>query len=153
MAFDEEGHKIYELSLLSTGGSRQFDTDKVIKRYENNIAMTVLADFILLGHEAVGSFALSSDKSELFSVALGAWLDNIVEVFNRKAIQQLFALNGWSTDNLPKLCHGDIESMPLGELGAYLANLAKAGMPLFPNAALEEQLLNNAHLKFNGVVD
>jgi hypothetical protein len=152
LAYDEEGHKTYDLSLLSAGGKRNFDTNAIIMRYQDNIAMTVLADFILLGHETVGSFALSSDKSELFSVALGAWLDNICETFNRKAIQQLFALNGWSTDNLPKLCHGDIQSMPLDELGTYIQQLAAAGMPLFPNDALQEQLLNNAHLKTNGAI-
>jgi hypothetical protein len=152
LAYDEEGHKVYDLSLLSAGGRRNFDTNAIISRYQDNIAMTVLADFILLGHETVGSFALSSDKSELFSVALGAWLDNICETFNRKGIQQLFALNGWSTENLPKLCHGDIQSMPLDELGTYISQLAQAGMPLFPNSALEEQLLSNAHLKSNGAI-
>jgi hypothetical protein len=34
--------------------------------------MTVLADFVLLGHQQVGSFALSSDKTKLFSMAVGS---------------------------------------------------------------------------------
>ena len=65
----------YKLELLSTGGSRQFDTNAIINRYDNRIAMTVLADFIFLGHEQNGSWALSSDKTELFSMACGAFLD------------------------------------------------------------------------------
>ena len=52
---DDTGNPLYELKLLSTGGSRQFDTNAVLGRYEQRMAMTVLADFILLGHEAVGS--------------------------------------------------------------------------------------------------
>lgn len=64
----------YKLELLSTGGSRQFDTNAIINRYDNRIAMTVLADFIFLGHEQNGSWALSSDKTELFSMACGAFL-------------------------------------------------------------------------------
>lgn len=55
----------YELELLSSGGSRQFDTNAVINRYDTRIAMTVLADFIFLGHQQTGSWALSSDKTEL----------------------------------------------------------------------------------------
>lgn len=55
----------FELELLSSGGSRQFDTNAVINRYDTRIAMTVLADFIFLGHQQNGSWALSSDKTEL----------------------------------------------------------------------------------------
>lgn len=67
----------YEFELLSSGGSKSFDTNSIITRYNTAIAMTVLADFIFLGHEQVGSFALSSDKTQLFSMAIGAYLDII----------------------------------------------------------------------------
>ena len=59
----------FELELLSTGGTRQFDTNAIIERYDTRIAMTVLADFIFLGHQQNGSWALSSDKTELFAMA------------------------------------------------------------------------------------
>ena len=39
----------WQLSLLSTGSRRQFDTNAIIERYDARIAMTVLADFVLLG--------------------------------------------------------------------------------------------------------
>lgn len=38
----------WKLELLSSGGDRQFDTNKVIDRYDTRIAMTVMADFVLL---------------------------------------------------------------------------------------------------------
>ena len=38
----------YKLELLSSGGTRQFDTNAIINRYDTRIAMTVLADFIFL---------------------------------------------------------------------------------------------------------
>jgi hypothetical protein len=60
--------------------------------------MTMLADFVLMGHENVGSFALSSDKTALFAVALGGWLDGIRDIFNLHAIPRLVAINGWPTD-------------------------------------------------------
>lgn len=83
----------WELKLLSTGGSRQFDTSKIVKHYDTRIAMTVLADFLFLGDKNSGSWALSSDKTKLFSMAIGAYLDMICEVFNRKAIPELIELN------------------------------------------------------------
>lgn len=56
--------------------------------------MTVLADFIMLGHQSTGTYNLGSDKSQMFSVAIGAYLDMIAEVFNNKAIPDLIDMNG-----------------------------------------------------------
>jgi len=38
---------------MSAAGSRQIDTDKIIRRYEQRIATSMLADFIL-GRERLG---------------------------------------------------------------------------------------------------
>lgn len=84
----------YELELLSSGGTRQFDTNAIINRYDTRIAMTVLADFIFLGHSETGSWALSSDKTELFAMAIGAFLDMICETFNSQGIPPLIDING-----------------------------------------------------------
>jgi hypothetical protein len=149
LSYDENNNKIYDLTLLSTGGRRQFDTDTIVQRYDSRIAMTVLADFILLGTKNVGSFALSSSKTELFAVAIGAWLNSIADVFNRYAVPRLFELNSFSIEALPAIVPGDIESIPLEELGKYLSDLSGAGMPLFPNEELEKYLLKLANLPIN----
>jgi hypothetical protein len=140
LAYNEAGNKAYDIELLSASGSRQFDTSAVIQRYNQEIAMSVLADFILLGHEKVGSFALSSDKTDLFAVALGTFLDSIQDVMNRYAVPRLFALNGLDTENLPEITHGDIEKPDLTALGTFLGSLVGAGMPLFPDEDLENFL-------------
>lgn len=137
---DEDGNRLFEMELLTTGGRRQFDTDKIIRRYEQRIAMTTLADFILLGHEKVGSFALASSKTKLFSTAIGAWLDSISSVFNSKAIPDLMRMNNFPVENPPQLVHGDIESVDLKELGDYISSLTGSGVPLFPNEELEKHL-------------
>lgn len=144
MAYDREGNQIYKFELLTTGGSRQFDTSSIIQRYEQRIAMTVLADFILLGHEAVGSFALSDSKTNLFAVALGTWLDRIADVFNRYAIPRLFDINNMPLDRLPKIVHSDIEVPDLAGMAALITALAGAGMPLFPDEELEEWIRRTA---------
>lgn len=146
LAYDERGNKRYDLTLLSTGGRRQFDTDGIINRYDQRIAMTVLADFILLGHENVGSFALSSSKVDLFSVALGAWLDEIATVFNRYALPRLMELNNIDMELQPTLSHADVKRVDIGELGNYITALSGAGMPLFPDTALEDHLRTAANL-------
>ena len=130
LSFDANGNKLYDLTLLSTGGTRQFDTDKVINRYDTRIAMTVLADFILLGHQAVGSWALASSKTNLFSYALGSFLDIVADVINRFAIPRLFRYNGLPLDRLPVMRHGDIEAVDLAELGAFVTAITGAGVVL-----------------------
>ena len=144
--YDREGRRMIELQLLSTGGTRQFDTNGIIDRYNRNIAMTVLADFILLGHEQTGSFALSSDKTDLFAVALGAWLDSIAAVLNTYAVPRLMKLNGYSLENLPQIKPSDIEEQPLLEIIQSLATLAGMGMPIFPNEELQERLFERMNL-------
>ncbi len=140
---DALGNREYELLLLTAGGERQFDTSKIIDRYESRIAMALLADFFLLGHQQTGSFALSSDKTELFSVALGAWLDTIARAVSEQAFARLVALNGLAGQP-PTLEHGDVETADLDVLGKYLTALTSAGATLFPNDVLLQHLLSQA---------
>ncbi|MBR4383955.1 MAG: hypothetical protein IKP64_10400 [Selenomonadaceae bacterium] len=137
----------WELKLLSTGGSRQFDTSKIIERYDTRMAMTVLADFLFLGHEQTGSWALSSDKTELFAMAIGAYLDMICEVFNRKAIPALIEINrkNFSAAEYPMLFHGDIETQDLSKLGTFLKDMTGIGL-ITPDDELEEYLREQANL-------
>lgn len=130
----------WQLSLLSTGSRRQFDTNAIIERYDARIAMTVLADFVLLGHQNTGSWALSSDKTELFSMAIGSYLDIICEVFNNQGITRLIDLNGEHFKGItdyPYLTHGDVESQDLEKLGAFLTATTGSGV-LVPDEGIED---------------
>ncbi|MBC7340836.1 MAG: hypothetical protein H5U02_00015 [Clostridia bacterium] len=151
LAYDEKGNKLYDFTLLSTGSRRQFDTSAIIQRYNTQIAQTVLADFIMLGTQKVGSFALASSKTELFAVALGAFLDEIEDVLNTHAIPRLFKLNDFKVENYPEIRHGDVESVDLEELGNFISKLAGAGATLFPNKELEKYLLEAANLPSGSV--
>lgn len=145
-AYDDFGNKMFDIELMSSSGGRTFDTGAIIQRYDQRIAMTVLGDFILLGHEKVGSFALSSDKTDLFAVSLGTILDTIEETLNRFAIPALWEMNGWDPAKCPRLKHGDIEDRNLADLGQYLQNLTSMGMTLFPDEDLDKYLRKVAHL-------
>jgi len=130
----------WKLELLSTGGRRQFDTCAIIERYDTRIAMTVLADFVLLGHQKVGSFALSSDKTKLFSMAIAVYLDIICEAFNNKAIPALINLNAEYFNGItgyPTLEHGDVEGANLEALAVYLKEVTGAGI-LIPDEGIED---------------
>lgn len=141
LEYDEQKNELFKFELINAQGKQSFDTGSIIQRYQQQMAMTIMADFILLGHESVGSFALSSDKTELFSVALGAWLDAISDVLNRHAVKPLLELNGFdTTKGFPHIIHGDLETPNLAELGSFISALASAGVPLFPDLDLENHL-------------
>ncbi len=143
---DAQGnHTGYSFKLMSTGGNRQFDTNLIIRRYQHDIAASALAEFILLGMDKVGSFALASTKTHLFGVALGAWLQSIAAVINRFAIPRLWELNGFPTELMPTLEPGDIESPPLAELGTFLRDVVGAGV-LIPDKDLERDIRHKAGL-------
>lgn len=138
----------YKLDLLSSGGTRQFDTNAIINRYDTRIAMTVLADFIFLGHDKTGSWALSSDKTELFAVAIGTFLDIICETFNRQGIPALIDINGQHFAGIteyPKMTHGDIEDEDITKVATFIKDMTGIGI-LIPDDGLEDYVRQVGHL-------
>lgn len=138
----------YKLELLSSGGSRQFDTNAIINRYDTRIAMTVLADFIFLGHSETGSWALSSDKTELFAVAIGAFLDIICETFNSQGIPALIDINGDHFKGIteyPQMTHGDIEDADITKVATFIKDMTGIGV-LVPDDGLEDYIRQVGHL-------
>ena len=136
----------FKLSLLSSGGSRQMNTDQIIRRYESRIAMSVLAEFILLGSDAHGSFALASSKTALFATSLRAILESMAATLNRFAVDRLFAYNPeFDQTLLPRFTYGDIEDRPLDEISSFLTQMTNVGL-ITPDAGLEEVLRENAGL-------
>ena len=135
----------WELTLLSSGSQRQFDTNDIINRYDQRIAITLLADIVMLGADKVGSFALANVKKSLLGVALEAVTNSIADVFNRFAIPRLVALNVFpGLTAIPRLVPGEVVAPDMASLARYIQALAGAKMPLFPNEDLEEYFRNVA---------
>ena len=146
-AFDQDTKMpLFDFELLGSGGTRQFDTSSIIQRYEQRILMTVLADFILVGHQSVGSYALHTDKSGLFRTAINSIAQSIADVFNRHAIPRLFAINGEKPEELPKIVPNDVDPPDLTQLGAFMGQMAQAGVVWFPDAELEKFIRDAARL-------
>lgn len=126
----------YKFSLMTSGGRRPIDVNEIVKRYESRVAISLLGEFVLLGMDAVGSFALSSNKTQLFAQALGAMLTSIAETFNRCAIPRLMKLNSVPQEFWPELTYSDIETPDVGELASAIGTMVNAGL-LTPDNALE----------------
>jgi hypothetical protein len=137
---------LFEFELLSGGGGRQFQIGDIIKRYEERMLMSVLADFILVGHQGVGSYSLHTDKTGLFRASMNSIAQTIADVFNNYAIPRLFKVNGWKVDNLPKLIPSDVDPPDITQLGAFMGQMQSAGVEWFPDPELEKFVRNVARL-------
>ena len=111
----------WELSLLNAPSSRQISIGDVIERYDNRIAITMLSDIVLIGNGSkAGSFAMADVKQSMLSNALQAQLYNIADVFNQKAVVQLFQLNNWQLEEYPQIVPGQINTPTLKEIALML---------------------------------
>lgn len=111
----------WDLALLSSGSSRQINIGETIDRYDNRIAITMLSDIILIGNNKAGSFALADTKQSMLAAALQAQLQNIADVFNNKAVPDLFSYNTFNDITaFPKIVPGQIQTPSLKELALVL---------------------------------
>lgn len=146
-AFDQDTkQQLFEFELMSSSGTRTFDTNAIIQRYEQRILMSVLADFILVGHESTGSYALHTDKTGIFRAALNAITKAIADTLNRHAVPRLFEVNGWKLDELPKFEPTNIDPPDLDQLASFISATAGAGMQWFPDPELEKFVRDIARL-------
>lgn len=133
--------KMYDFQLLTPQHGRgQVDVDKTITRYKVDMLMTVLCDFIQMGHEIRGTNNLGTMKVDMFYSAIEGWLDAIAGVLNRYALPRNWEINGLDRDTMPQYRPDMPQRLDLDGLGAFIANLATAGMPLFPDEELEGYL-------------
>jgi hypothetical protein len=144
-SWNSEGVAQYNFKLMNSGGTRQFNTDTIITRYEQRIAMVVLADFLLLGNDSAGSFALATSKTGMFQAALSAWLDVIQDVLNNYAVPRLFRLNNIEGP-FPKFRHDKVQKPALADVATFISALAGAGAQLFPDIDLENHFRRMADL-------
>ena len=124
----KDGELLYEFSLESPDGDPNFEQAvTVIRMFASDILSTVLAGFVALGRDAVGSRALAEPQQELFQTALGAIMDTMEEQFNRQPVKALFDLNPTMSGPRPRLVHGEVKDVNLKDLAELLLKTSQAG--------------------------
>jgi hypothetical protein len=128
------------LELLSSGGGRSQSTSEIITRYNQLKALSVLAQFIMLGTQNIGSYALSITLQNLFQVSNTAWLTSIADTINRHAVPRLFRMNSFpGMENLPRLSPGPIVDVDLERLSNFVNRLVGTQV-IKPDEELERYL-------------
>lgn len=134
----------WDFKLASTGGARQFDTNAIINRYDNRIAITLLSDIVLIGNDSAGSFALADTKRSMLAAALEAHVGNIADVINKHAVPTLFAVNNFEgLSGLPTIQPGEVENPDLKEISLLLRSM---GLDIGNDMELQNHLRKIASL-------
>ena len=144
---------LFDFQLLGSGGGRQFQTDQIIQRYEQRILMTVLADFIMVGHQSTGSYSMHVDKTGIFRTALNAITQSIAQVLNRNAIPRLIRLNGIQVEESPTLEPMDVDAPDLAQLSAFMQSMTSMGLKWFPDPDMEKFVRSVARMPEMGETD
>ncbi len=148
---DVDGNKLYDIALLSgeQGGASgaKVKVSEVIQRHDIRICMTVMADWLLIGHQqSSGSYNLVVEKGRLFSQALTTVLDSIAAEVNHRAVKQLWEYNAFPLASIPVLTHDDVDDANLGVLSQYILALSNAGLDFTGDEDLENRLRDLAEL-------
>jgi len=112
--------------LAGSPGKKAFNTSEIIRRYSSEIAVSVLAQFIMLGMERTGSYALSKNITDMFYLCIEGWADIIGSVINQQAVKTLFRLNGVVDEVIPSIVHTSIRRTSLKEVVDFVGGLVKA---------------------------
>lgn len=148
LSYDANGNREFEFQLMASGGSRQSYIGEIITRYEQRVVTSLLADFLLLGQAegAGGSYALSRDKTTLFSTALQVFLQIIADEINAKAVSQLYKLNGWNPAEKARIVPGQVGTQDANIMAGFISTMAASGAPVWPNFDLYKHALKVANL-------
>ena len=140
--------RLMDVELITANGSRSIDIDPVVKRYQHDIARSLMAEFLMLGSGS-GSYALSKTKTDLFLRSLESYINTIVDVLNKQLVERLWQLNGLDWSTMPKLVAGDVAPHDLREIASFLRNINGAGIELQDQTEVVTDLMAIAEIDFD----
>lgn len=123
----ETKEPVIKLSYLTADGTRPVDLQPTIERMEARIAMSVLAQFILLGSGKTGSWALAENQTTFFDRSILGMLQLDKSEINRRLLPRLWALNQFDPDLMPVVDHGPL-SVNLEQVATFISTLIGAGV-------------------------
>jgi hypothetical protein len=140
--------RLVDVELMSSSGSRNIDIDPIVKRYQHDIARSVLSEFLMLGSQG-GSYALSKSKTDLFLRALESYIQQIVDVLNKQLVERLWELNGLDYSLMPTIEAGDVAPHDLREIAGFLRNLNGADISVSDHPEVIQNLMDIADLNYD----
>lgn len=138
--------RLVDVELIASMGTRNIQIDPIIKRYQHDIARSVMAEFLMLGSGSSGSYALSKSKTDIFLRSVESYINTIYDVINMQLIKPLWMLNGFPIETMPKIVAGDVAPHDLDQISSFVRNLNGADIDLTNQIEIVNALMEVAEL-------
>lgn len=135
---DISGEQFFKFEIINSTGQKANDVRAIIEDYKKEILTALYADFLIMGQEGGGSYALSESKLSVVELMIESKLEEIRDVLNHKLVPLLFRENGWEVDVYPTFEFGDVSDISLAEFAkAFQQVSATKGIPKVPSVINE----------------
>lgn len=119
----------WQLDIKTPDGNPQGQAiETAIEHHDKQILRAVLASFLALGSDGVGSYALSRDQSSFFLKAVEDMACYFAEQMNKQVVKKIVDLNFGPQEIYPRLYFSPLGDIDYGEMATSLNTLAMAGL-------------------------
>jgi hypothetical protein len=123
----------WNVDLLQGSSTSLPDIANAISRLNHDMARVLGVEFLLLGGDSAGSFALSRDKTNQFSLLIDSTLKELAESIQDDLIKTLWQLNGWPIEAMPKAKTEEVKFRDVEQIAEALRAMAASGAMLAPD--------------------
>jgi hypothetical protein len=143
MVDTETKQQMFTYDLMESKG-QSVDIGPIIKRLQGDILTALNCDILKMGMDTAGSFSMQDGDSNILTLAVGHRLNEIADVLNSDLVPTLYALNGWTDTELPKIRAKDVSPASREETSKWLQRVASVGL-----LEVDRELLNKVR-EFGG---
>lgn len=127
LMYNDSGKKIIEFELMGTKGGKMYDTNAIVKRWDDKILTALFADILKLGQDSHGSFSLAGAKTSIVATHIEARLKEIAGVLNKDLVAHTYESNGWEDEERAEIVYKDLDEEDLDELSKLVQRIASVG--------------------------
>lgn len=151
---DERGNYLYDFELkgVDGGAGKAYNTTEIIKEYNKAIYNSFGTQFMLLGQDGGGSYALSKDQMTAFQYYVQRDMSEMADVINTQLIPRILAANDIYLDyeDMPEFVPLNPFKVTYDEAGKFIQRVSSVNKN-FP--ALYKFLLEDLGAPIDGVDD
>lgn len=134
-----------EFSIVTpTGNPQGAAIENQVNHHNTQIALSVLATFLMLGSDGTGSYALSQDQSSFFLNVLRDIASYEKEQIQKQVIQRMVDINYGKQEIYPELKHSPLGDIDYGEFSTTLSTLSTAQL-----IDVDPRMMQYVHSAFN----
>ena len=129
LMYDPESKQpIFKFELLESKGGKAYDVPQICRKLQEDILNAMLCSQLYLTGNAADNYSVSEGRTNIMALHLSYRLKEIAAVINDDLIPSLFAMNGWTDTELPKIKFSDFDEQNIDDFGKFLQRVSAVGL-------------------------